>query len=855
MLRRIAWVGGLLLGIGFLVWVQRAHAFIKAEDYPLKKAIDVVPYIFVAKVDKFDPDKKTSVLVVGESFGKKDKPPFAKLPVSFSRPSDEGADEGHVAKMMKRLADDLPVVVFVSKESKEADSPYRAMVYTNGTWFHMINPDPAKQPAWRFLHCEVFLRGTFKGTTEEMRQVIGDYLTKKKEPPAVNSKEPAGLGPEVPAKPRTQTRVTEGPVFAVIPTVAIGGPLAILSMLFPTLFGKPKEIMKRYLALLTVASINSIVYLVCLYFEWPSLPILFAFMTVVTALGIIWAWRRYRDLPDAPSAVVSFDPKDESYSAKPVTFAESMVPKRGEMIALQVLSLVCLALAPYLLGIGLLFKDGGREVLMLAGVVWSGTLGALYLRHAAGRSPDVKPAFPLEGIMLTGLALVCGWMTLLLLPSSATGESTPTDNGIVAIRQPAGPEASANSIQPQLLGVAWTFPHKGTGTMDSTPLVTDKHVYIAVKIAGAFGNSGRLYCLERPTGKVLWKFDNDGELKAVFSTPYLADGKLYIGEGYHQDRRCKLFCLDAATGSKLWEFKTKSHTESSPTVANGKVYIGAGDDGLYCLNAQTGEPVWNYPDVHVDAAPAVAGNRVFCGSGVGDIHKDTAIFCLNSDTGKQIWRMPMELPVWGSPAVDGDSVFYGIGNGNFLEDADKPAGALLCVKAETGQRIWSYTVPNGILARPAVDQQMVYFACRDKHCYAIDRTDGKLRWKKNLGSPVVAAPALAGGCPHCGSGQSLYAVASGGQVFCLDSVSGNVAWQFDVAKHSGKKPQLFSSPKVAIAQSGKEERRRIYFGTGLDTLAEWHATLYCLEDRLPGGAASKVAAEGHAKAAEVTTKR
>ncbi len=54
------------------------------------------------------------------------------------------------------------------------------------------------------------------------------------------------------------------------------------------------------------------------------------------------------------------------------------------------------------------------------------------------------------------------------------------------------------------------------------------------------------------------------------------------------------------------------------------------------------------------------------------------LFCLDADTGKEHWRMPTDLPVWGMPAVQGEYVYAGIGNGNFLESAEKPAGAV-CV--------------------------------------------------------------------------------------------------------------------------------------------------------------------------------
>ena len=84
-------------------------------------------------------------------------------------------------------------------------------------------------------------------------------------------------------------------------------------------------------------------------------------------------------------------------------------------------------------------------------------------------------------------------------------------------------------------------------------------------------------------------FNNNGDMKPVFSSPCVWNGRLYIGEGFHSDMMCKLYCIDAAKGEKLWEFATKGHTESSPRVIDGRVYFGAGDDGLYCVDAITGE--------------------------------------------------------------------------------------------------------------------------------------------------------------------------------------------------------------------------------------------------------------------------
>ncbi len=858
MLRRTAWAGSLLLGVGILLIGHPAFAVIKA-DYPLKNAIKGMQ-VYSAMVEKFNAGNKTAIIAVGDPL-KKDKWPFDKVKVSFANPDPDPEVKGHAELILKRLDTGLPLVLFYDNPGK--GDLHVLMGYTNGTWFRIQyeGKEPDKQ-AWRFLHGEPFLRKTFKGSTEELKQTIIDHISGKKEAPKTNPQEAPGFGPEIGQK--AGFRNTTGPLmavgmpvdlpmFAVIPTVAIGGPLAILSMLFPTLFGKPKEIMYRYMALLTVITINSTAYILQAFFEnsikeyWWGTPFaLWSFMAIVTVIGMIWAWRRHTGV---------------------VAMAESQMPARGEVIGFQVLSLVGLALAPYLLGKGWLFKVGGREVLMVCAVVWSGTLGILYLRYVLGKAPQPKSQVPLgtesealtthpvpapaaapitvpislENLMLAGLLVCCVGMAVLLKPSDGHANNNTNmaqNNG--GTTEPIGPQVQNSSwAGPQFVGVAATFQHEGEGTMDSTPLVTDKYIYAAVKIPGGFDNYGKVYCIDRAKNTVVWTFNDSGRMKAVFSTPCLADGKLFIGEGYHQDRNCKLYCLDPEKGTKLWEFQTKSHTESSPSVVNGKVFVGAGDDGLYALNAETGKPVWNYPKLHVDAAPTVVGNRVYCGSGVGDVYHDKAIFALDADTGKEVWRVDTELPVWGSPVADGGFVYFGLGNGNFVEDGDKPAGAVMCVDAAKGQRIWLYGAPNAVLNRPAVDRQNVYFACRDGNCYCLDRTEGRLRWKKQLGSPVVTSPAIAV-CPHCGNAHVVYVVATGGQVACLDSATGSVNWAFDVAKDSKKKPALYSSPRVVVSLDGKEERRRIYFGSGLETSAEWHAALYCLEDKLPTAPAAAV---------------
>jgi len=46
------------------------------------------------------------------------------------------------------------------------------------------------------------------------------------------------------------------------------------------------------------------------------------------------------------------------------------------------------------------------------------------------------------------------------------------------------------------------------------------------------------------------------------------------------------------TTNLLWKYKTGREVDSSPTVANGIVYVGSDDDNVYALDANSGAIIW-----------------------------------------------------------------------------------------------------------------------------------------------------------------------------------------------------------------------------------------------------------------------
>ena len=68
----------------------------------------------------------------------------------------------------------------------------------------------------------------------------------------------------------------------------------------------------------------------------------------------------------------------------------------------------------------------------------------------------------------------------------------------------------------------------------------------------------------------------------------IADGLLYFGSSAED----KLVCLDASTGEERWTYLTDGPVRLAPSIDQGRAYFGADDGHAYCLDARSGELIW-----------------------------------------------------------------------------------------------------------------------------------------------------------------------------------------------------------------------------------------------------------------------
>jgi outer membrane protein assembly factor BamB len=140
-------------------------------------------------------------------------------------------------------------------------------------------------------------------------------------------------------------------------------------------------------------------------------------------------------------------------------------------------------------------------------------------------------------------------------------------------------------------------------------------------------HSGFVKALAPNLNNTLWTFTTGGP---VDSSPSIVDGRVYIGsdEG-------ALYCLDQFTGELIWDYRTFMEQPSSPAVVDGRVYVGSSykDKGyVHALDAVAGAVLWRFvTDGPIGSSPTVVDNRVYVGS------NDTYIYGLDAINGSLIW--------------------------------------------------------------------------------------------------------------------------------------------------------------------------------------------------------------------------
>ncbi len=241
--------------------------------------------------------------------------------------------------------------------------------------------------------------------------------------------------------------------------------------------------------------------------------------------------------------------------------------------------------------------------------------------------------------------------------------------------------------------------------------------------------------------------------KSPPSSPCVAmiDGnpRLYVSA-----RDGNTYCLDGETGQPLWKRTSRGEIVSSPACASHLnpplVFVGSRYGELHALDARDGSPVWLFKAGHwIDSSPAViemeGKSFVVFGS------HDQAVYCLNARTGHLRWTFFTKGDVYSSPVAfrDGNRTLLGIASGDdyiYILDARSGdevtryrPGRFLWEYRVVGDSIWSSPVAarlagNWMLFAPFYDGQV--------HAYSLGTPKETLKARSSYGEVMLLKMAL-----------------------------------------------------------------------------------------------------------------
>ncbi|CAA9218582.1 MAG: hypothetical protein AVDCRST_MAG93-344, partial [uncultured Chloroflexia bacterium] len=184
-----------------------------------------------------------------------------------------------------------------------------------------------------------------------------------------------------------------------------------------------------------------------------------------------------------------------------------------------------------------------------------------------------------------------------------------------------------------------------------------------------------------------------------------------------------------------WRAFTRDDVLSSPTVANGSVYIGSNDNHLYAFNTNDGSRRWRFATKNdVASSPAVSNSIVYVGSFDGNL------YAIDATDGTERWRFAVGSTIFSSPVVESGTVYVGAGD-----------GVLYALDATSGAVRWRVSTGGPLLSSPAVIDGVVFIGSVDGVLYAVNAASGTERWRFDTGSIIYATPAVADGVAHVAS--------------------------------------------------------------------------------------------------------
>jgi len=215
-----------------------------------------------------------------------------------------------------------------------------------------------------------------------------------------------------------------------------------------------------------------------------------------------------------------------------------------------------------------------------------------------------------------------------------------------------------------------------------------------------------------------------------------------------------IYSVSAADIDDHADTKTADGISTPPAFMNRKFYIAAekGKNAfiIYDFDSRKAQSVEGF--AYSSASPVVWQDKIIYAS------LDGSLICINANTLEHEWKSELGGKIISSPAFDGRQLYVITQN-----------GILRSYSLDEGEVLWSRHIKESFYISPMITDDALYIAGFAGSLYRIDKSEGDILQKIDLGKPVRTALST--------DGERILAITPDAVLRLYDSSLKNLIWQ------------------------------------------------------------------------------
>ncbi len=288
------------------------------------------------------------------------------------------------------------------------------------------------------------------------------------------------------------------------------------------------------------------------------------------------------------------------------------------------------------------------------------------------------------------------------------------------------------SLDPDTGSVNWKF--KTGGLVQTTALIHGSRAY--------FGSAdGKMYCIQLPGDDnvpfEIWSFDCGAQIFS--SAHYYSDSILF---GCHDGNLYRL----SLGGDLVWKTQIGNEIWASPTIdeGGGLAYIGSIDGTFRCISLDDGSILWSFETVELYSSAALHNGLLYFGGG-----EDDMFWALDADNGSVVWSFDVGYPIYSSPTIYDDKVYFGSFEYCWCLPVNDPDASGMIEEDEVLWSTQTRDFQGG--SSPLLNNNTLYIGSDDYNMYCMDATTGDILWNYTVKGYIYSSPVLHNGSIYFGS--------------------------------------------------------------------------------------------------------